>query len=224
MYGINNAYHIVNVVRPVSHTTVARISDAVCMKGYHHADVIIEVGAHGSTGTTVIRLDQMSLVDTAGTTTLPIVDYYVSGGKIFVTNWNGTAWSGDELVTGATLSASLEEFCGNYMTVFDMITGVVAAETITGGTSGATAVAVNAYEYEDVMIKRVAASDTFTISITDNVTYVIPIAATSFTDGYDVFHVDVEACSTSTVLMSATAILYKGRYMGADTPISPIYD
>jgi len=223
MYGINNAYHIVNILRPQSQSG-ALASDHVSMKGYNHADVIHEIGAHGSSGTCAITLDQMSLVGTAGTTTLPLVDYYVSGGKIFVTNWNGTAWSDDEQVTGATLSASLETFAGNYMTVFDMTTGVVAAETITDGTSGATAVAVNAYEYEDIMVKRVAASNTFTASAVDNVTYVIPIAASSFTDGYDVFHVDLASPSASTILICTTVILYRGRYMGADIPISPIYD
>ena len=222
MYGINNAYHIVNILRPQT-MSGALASDHVSMKGYNHADVIIEVGAHGSSETSVVGFDQMTLVGTAGTTTLPLTDYYVSGGKIFVTNWNGTAWSDDEQVTGATLSASLETFAGNYMTVFDMTTGVVAAETITGGTSGATAVAVNAYEYEDVMIKRVVGSNTFTISAVDNVTYVVPVAATSFTDGYDVFHVDLGSPS-GTILLSSTAILYKGRYMGANTPISAIYD
>lgn len=223
MYGINNAYHIVNILRPQSQSG-ALVSDYVSMKGYDHADVIIEDGAHGGSGTSIITLDQMTLVGTAGTTTLPITNYYVSGGKIYIKNWNGVDWSDDEQVTGATLSASLETFAGNYMLVFDMTTGVVAEETLTGGTSNATAVAINADEYEDVMLKRVAGSDTFSTSGIDNLTYIIPIAASSFTTGYDVFHVDFASPSSSTILISSTAILYKARYMAGDTQTSPLYD
>ena len=220
MYGINNAYHIVQVLSPIN-STGAKAGDIVCMKVYGHADVIINVGVSG--GTQTVEFDRVNSVSSSGATTLEFTDYYVSGGKIFVTNWNGVAWSDDELVTGAALSASLESFAGNYMTVFDMTTGVVAAETITGGTSGATAIAVNANEYEDVLVKRIAASNTFTMAAVSDVMYVVPIAATMLGDGYDCFQCDLGA-QGSGVLAGITVILFKARFASGDTPISSIYD
>lgn len=223
MYGINNAYHIVNILRPQTQSG-ALASDHVSMRGYSHADVIYETGALGNSGTCALTLDQMTLVGTAGTTTLGFSHCYASGAKIYVTDWNGTTWTDDETVTGNTLSGSLEGFFGNYMLLFGVTVGTVADETLTGGTSNATAVAINANEYEDAMIKRDASSNSFTTSGVANETYVIPIDAASFTDGYDVFHLDCGAPSASTILMSATAVLYKPRYMSGVTEMSPIYD
>ena len=220
-WGINNAYHILQIIDPSSETTT-NDSDIVCMKGYNHADCIINIGA--AAGTQAVTFDKMNSVGSAGTTAYAFTKYFVSGSKIYVTTWNGTTWTADETVTGATLSGTLEKFWGDSMTLFDVTTGVVAGETLTGGSSGATAVAVDANEYEDALVMRDAASNTFSIAATANQVYVVPISAVSLGDTYDCWELNLAAPSSGTIEESATAILYKSRYFGDPTQVSAIYD
>ncbi len=224
-YGINNAYHIHQIIDPSGETTT-NDSDIICMKGYNHADCLINVGAAGTnaTATQAVTFDKMDAVGSAGTTALAFTDYYVTGAKVYVTNWNGTAWTDDEQVTGNTFSASLEEFVGDYITCFDVTVGLVAAETLTGGTSGATVTAVNANEYEDAIVKRAAGSNTFAISGTDNIAYVVPIPAVLLLPDYNCWELNLAAPTSGTFEESATAILYRSRYMAGDTQVSAIYD
>ena len=219
-YGINGAYHIIQALAPIN-STGAKAGDTICMKGYNHADTIINVGVAG--GTQTVSFDKMTSVGSAGTTTLAFTDYFVTGSKIYVTNWNGTAWTDDETVTGDTLSGSLEKFWGDSMTLFEVTTGVVALETLTGGTSGATATAVDANEYEDVLVKRIAGSNTFTMTTTNNLMYIVPISAAMLGDGYDCFQCDLGA-QGSGVVAGITVVLYKSRFFGDPTKVSGIYD
>ena len=222
MFGVIGVSHYHAIYDAVAHDG-AVASDMVSMKGYDRVDIVISVGV--AAGTCAVTMDKDTSVGGSGTTTLAFTDYYVSGIKVPYQTWNGTAWTADETVTATGgLSASLEVDLGSHLLMYDWNgTTIVDGELMTGA-AGATGRIIGAYEYEDTLIHRDAASDTFTMSATNNLTYVIPVTAEMLGDGYDCFHVDFADPSSTTVLMAVIAVFGAGRYKSYPTTISGIYD
>ncbi len=222
MFGVNGVSHYHAIYDAVAHDG-AVASDMVSMKGFDRVDIVISVGV--AAGTCAVTMDKDTSVGGSGTTTLAFDHYYVSGIKVPYKSWNGLAWTADETVTATGgLSATLEKDIGSHLLMYDWNeTTIVDGETMTGGTSTATGVIIGANEYEDTLIHR-DASDTFTMSATNNLTYVIPITAEMLGDGFDTFHVDFADPSSSTVLLAVIAVFGAGRYKSDPNTISVIYD
>jgi len=224
MYGVNGVSHYHAIYDSVDHDG-AVASDMVSMKGYNRVDIVISVGVAGNT--CAVTMDKDTSVGGSGTTTLAFEHYYVSGIKVPYKTWNGIAWTADETVTATGgLSASLEVDLGSHLLMYDWNgTTIVDGETMTGGSSGATGVIIGANEYEDTLIHRDVGSDTFTMSATNNLTYVIPVTAEMLGDGYDCFHVDfADPASSGAVQMAVIAVFGGGRYKSYPTTVSGIYD
>jgi hypothetical protein len=107
---INNTYHIIQGYQPVDLSGGPFSGDIISMKGYGHCDVLISIGA--AAGTCVVSMDKSAAV-AAATVELPFTRYYASGFRIDITGASGR---------------------------FAEDSGFTAGDTITGGTSGATAV------------------------------------------------------------------------------------
>lgn len=224
MEGLHKLYYPHTIYNPVDHDgTVA--SDMVSMKGFDNCDIHISVGVAGNT--CVVTLDKDVAVGGSGTTTLAFTNYYVTGIRIPINTWNGTAWTtAGETVTGASLSATFAEFTGSELLMYDWNgSSVVNGELLTGGTSTATALAEGTAEYEDVLIKRTATGNAITMSNINNIEYIIPITAAMLGDGYDCFHVDfADPSGAAQVQISVVAIFTNQRYGAYPAPISSIYD
>jgi len=223
MHGIGEKYNIVSLYHPVA-ADGGTASDKLNMKGWENCDIVITSGV--AAGTMAITLDKDTAVGGSGATALAFTTYYVTGIKVPVKSRNDIAFSAAETITATGgLSATFREDIGSHILMTDWNgTTIVDAETMTGGTSGATGVIIGAYEYEDVLIKMTAASNTFNVTATNNQTYIIPISAAMMGDGYDVLEIDMADPSSGTVITSVHAVLTGVRYKGYPTFISGIYD
>jgi len=214
--------HLVPAVWPVDFNTGANPGDYVSMKNYKHLTVVIMENTAG--GTAAVTMKQASDVAGTGEKALSFTEYWMTGAKWKFTSLSG-AFSVGETVTGAGgASGVVSEIGADYLLVYTVnATAVVDGETLTGGTSGATATADGAGINEDILL-RCTCSDTFTTPAVATRMYVIEIEASQLdvSGGFDCVRVNV-AQATVAGIGSVLYILSEPRYAGVPEETA-IYD
>jgi hypothetical protein len=216
--------HVVPAVWPVDFNTAANPGDYVSMKNYKHLTVVIMQNTAG--GTAAVTMLQASAVAGTGEKALSFSEYFMTGAKWKFTGKSATDFQVGETVTGAGgASGVVSEIGADYLLVYTVnATAVVDGETLTGGTSGATATADGAGVDEDILLKCSASSNTFTIPAVANRMYVIEIDASSLDldNDFDCVRVNI-AQATGAGIGSALYVLSEPRYQGVPME-SAIYD
>jgi hypothetical protein len=215
--------HIVPAVWPVDLNTGDNPGDYVSLKNYKHLTVFIFVKTMGATS--AVTMKQAKNVAGTGEKALSFVKYYMTGAKWKYNTLTVAEFAVGETVTGAGgASGVVAEVGADYLLVYTVnATAVVDAEVLTGGTSGAKAVADGAGVNEDILLGLTCAS-TFTIPAVVLRSYVIEIEA-SMLDveaGFDCVRVQVEDPGAA-ALGAAVYILSEPRYAGIPMETA-IYD
>lgn len=215
--------HIVPAIWPCDLNTADNPGDYVSMKNYKHLTVYIFVKTMGATS--AVTMKQATDVAGTGEKALSYTEYWMTGAKWRFTGRSATNFSVGETVTGAGgASGVVSEIGADYLLVYTVnATAVVDGETLTGGTSGATATANGAGINEDILL-RTTCSDTFTIPAVVLRSYVIEIEASQLdtSNGFDCVRVQVEDPGTAG-LGAAVYVLSEPRYKGVPMETA-IYD
>ena len=214
--------HIVPAIWPCDLNTADNPGDYVSMKNYKHLTVFIFVKTMGATS--AVTLKQAQNVAGTGEKALAFTQYLMTGSKWRFTGLSG-AFQVGETVTGAGgASGVVYEIGADYLLVYTVnATAVVDAETLTGGTSGATATANGVGINEDILLPVTCAS-TFTIPAVVLRSYVIEVEASTLdlANGFDCVRVQVEDPGTAG-LGAAIYVLSEPRYAGIPMETA-IYD
>ncbi|MCX6227346.1 MAG: hypothetical protein NTV01_21845 [Bacteroidia bacterium] len=192
------------------------------MKNWGHVDLFITVGVNSGKAAAV-TLEKSAAV-AAASTALAFTKYYSTGIKLkYTTPSTDTPAAKDETVAGAGgAAATLYQDTGSALIMHSWDNDTfVTGETVTLS-GGKTVVADGIQINEDIMVPRVAASNTFNIAAKAAKQYCIPIDAADLGDGYDCIQVEIADCDTVTHL-AIDAIFSKPRY-GQEIAETAIYD
>jgi len=206
--------------------------DWVSLKNYNRCSVVLQIG-DAAVSTRTLRLQQATSVAGAGAKALPFSAVWRTGARLYFdpATVAGTFQVGEE-VAGANGVAVIHSIHADHFVVHsvDETAGAfVAGETVTGGTSGATAdlTAAGFLVDEDILVRtEVAAGNTFVAPAVPNRTYVVEIAAPMLdvNEGYDCILADISAVGgADDTARSVTYILSEPRYK-QDPMESAIYD
>jgi len=218
MNRINADHVVVPLIWAYSHDG-AIASDIINMKDYAQADIYLMIGA--VTKAAAVTLEQGPSVSSA-TASLSFVNYFSTG---FILEYDGastiTPAAAGETVTGAGggIGYVYKDFTNKLVCYAYNGTTFVDNEVLTFS-GGKTAVANGIQKYEDLMVPRVAASDTFNIAAVANKMYCIPVRSSMLTDGNTC--VELNIADADTTLYAAWAVMSEPRYIG-ETPPSAIY-
>ena len=222
MSRLTEKFGIVPAVWPCDLNTADNPGDYVSMKNYKHLTVYIFVKTMGATS--AVTMKQAKNVAGSGEKALAFVQYKLTGTKWRFTTLTG-AFQVGETVTGAGgASGVVYEIGADYLLVYTVnATAVVDAETLTGATSLATAVANGVGINEDILLPLTCAS-TFTIPAVALRSYAIEVEASTLdvANGFDCVRVQVEDPGTA-ALGAALYILSEPRYAGIPMETA-IYD
>lgn len=222
MQEINKTYVKVPLVFPSSDQTSTISSDIISLKNYNHADLFITVGtAIGKAAAVTLN---RSAVVAAATAAMSFTNFLSTGFILKYTSPSvATIAAKDETISGAGGGAGTiykdtgtSLICHSYNG-----TTFVTGETVTfsgGKTVKANGIQIN----EDIMVPRVAASNTFNLAAVANKQYCIPVDADMLGEDYDCVQVEIADCDTVTYI-TVDAILSEPRYIG-DIPETAIYD
>jgi hypothetical protein len=218
---INLDYVKVPLLFPTIDQTSTVSSDIASMKNYGHVDLCINVGPIGKAA--AVTLDKSSAV-AAASTDCAFTKFYSSGIRLkYTTPSTDTPAEKDETVAGAGgAAATLYKDTGSELIMHSWDGDTfVTGETVT--LSGGKTVVANGIQFnEDIMVPRVATSNTFNLEAVASRQYIIPIDAADLGDGYDCIQVEIADCDTVTHL-SIDAIFSKPRY-GSEIPETVLYD
>lgn len=206
-------FPIVQLIGPEDLSEGASASAWVSMENCDHGIIVISVGDHAGAASSV-TLDQATDSSGTGTKTLGFDYMYMSGQRLKFISRSATNFSVGEDVTGGTGS--------NVMTVThvsnDQLTGYIKTagsgtgttwtdgETLTGGTSGATATADGTGTDEDILVEVAVTSDTFDIDTLTFKNYVIPVDNTMLDADNDFSHFQLDMADASSTETQASAI------------------
>ena len=223
MYGKELVKNVAIVPIPPQDSNDAIIASCwVNMSQYKHATVLIAAGDTVG-GTMAVTLDQAKDGAGTGTKTLAFTKYYSSGQKLLITGQSALEFTVGETVTGgsgSTCTAEVEVIASTYLLVRNLTNGTTwtDGETLTGGTSGATATVSGTGESEEKLLEE-ECSSTFTIPAVTYKTYAIEIEDTDLdkANDFDHFQVDI-ADAGAAAYVGGFIILSKPRYRGVDMP------
>jgi len=198
----------------------AAVSSAyIHMADYGHATVLISVGdTIGATFT--VTFTQATSAAAAGEQALAYTKAWASGQVLKIDGVSGTFTVG-ETVT-ATLTAEVYEVGPDFLVVRNLTGGTTWTDnaTLTGGTSGATALVNGTGEQEDIMVPLYTApSSTITIPTVTFKNYLFEIDAENMdaADDYDWFQVVLSDPGGAT-LASGLVILTNPRHRNMPMP------
>ena len=197
-------------------------SEYISLANYTHATVYVMVGDTNG-GTFAVTFNEAT--DNAGTGE-QVLTYTKarSTGQKLVTGAHTGTYSIGETVTGSESSLTAEVYeVGSDFLIVRCLTGGTTwtdAETITGGTSGATSVLDGTGEKEDMLIPLYTApSSTITVPAVTYKVYAFEIDDDSLTvtDGYDHFQVALSDPGAA-VIAGGCVVLSGPRYRGITMP------
>lgn len=216
----NNTHVVVPLLWPDSQDG-ALVADIISLKNYRQAEIYIMIGATiGKAG--AVTLQKGTAVNSAATA-MAFTRYKSTG---FVLEYDGasvdTPAAAGETVTGAGAGVGYvyKDLGGKLICYAFNGTTFVDNEVLTFS-GGKTAVANGIQKNEDILVPRVAASNTFDIAAVGNKTYMIPVDASDLGEGYDCLELNVADLDTTE--LCAFAVLSGPRYM-AEIPETAIYD
>lgn len=224
MLGLNNKYAVVPLTVPVDHAATLT-SDAISLKNYHQAEIYIAT-AVAFTKTAAVTMEQGNVVGTVATA-LGFVRYYETGMMLKYDGAStGIPAAAAETATGAAggICVVVEDLNGILIGYKgDNITAFVDNEVLTFS-GGKTAVVDGTLYNEDIMVPRVAVTNTFNITQALDIhkLYMIPINSSMLADGMDCIQLEI-ADMDSPTLLAVWAILSQPRYAGLPMPTA-IYD
>lgn len=205
-------FPIVQLIGPEDLSEGAAASIWVSMANCNHGLIIISVGDLAGAAS-AITLDQATDNSGTGSKTLGYDYIYQSGQKLKFTGRSATNFTVGETVTGDTSNNEgyLVKISSDAMWVVVTTAGSgtgttwTDAETLTGGTSGATATMSGTGQDEDNLLRMAVTSDTYDIDTLTFKLYVIPIDHTMLDadNDYDHFQLDMADADSSETQVSA---------------------
>jgi len=217
----NKDFVVVPMTFPTIDQTGTISSDILSMKNYGHADIVIQVGPIGKAA--AVTLNKSAAV-AAATTAMAFTKYFSTGIKLkYTTPSVDTPAEKDETVAGAGgAAATLYRDTGTELIMHSWDGDTfVTGETVTLS-GGKTVVADGIQINEDIMVPRIASSNTFNLAAVASKQYIIPVDAADLLDGYDCVQVEIADCDTATHV-AIFAILSEPRY-AQEIPETALYD
>ncbi|MEN6375530.1 MAG: hypothetical protein ABFD75_12250 [Smithella sp.] len=219
---INRDYRKTVMTWPTVDQTSTISSDIINMKNYRHAEICINVGVIGKAA--AVTLEKSASV-AAATTAMAFTNYLSSG---FHLKYDGasvdTPAAAGETVTGAGggIGYVYQDLGGKLICYAHNGTTFVDNEVLTFS-GGKTAVADGIQYDEDILVPRVATSNTFNLTAVSNKKYVIPVDSADLLEGYTCVQVEIADCDTATHVF-IEADLFEPRNMDECGGPTALYD
>lgn len=204
---------IVQLIGPEDLSEGASSSIWVSMADVHYGMIVISVGDFAGADSAV-TLDQATDNSGTGTKTLGFDFMFRSGQKLLFDGRSAANFQVDEDVTGGsssnvmTITHVSSDHLYGYVITAGSGTGTTWTdnETLTGGTSGATATMNGTGTDEDILVRVDVGSDTFTIDTVTFKQYVIMIDHTMLDADNDFNHFQLDLADAASSETQASAI------------------